>query len=343
MDNLATTVSAWLRQAWRHALTARARLEGKAFHCRALAGRSEINICINSDLTVSCNCHDVDGTGHIGDLTRQSLAECFSGTTADRFRRQLAAGRLPIANCARCCDLRMVDRSVACRLADRHRLPRFVMVENTSACNLRCVSCPRTTVRNLRRKLFMSLDDVRLVAEQLSEVGVRRVAYLNLGEPFLSRTIRQELEIIRQENPGIEINTSTNALVIDSEDKRRAALLIDRMQVSLDGVSQETVTRYQRGSDFERAYCNMRALVSYRDRRGASRPLIIWKYLLFRWNESPRHVAQALQLARQANVDRILFERTVSPFYGIPYRSYLGLHRRLGQAVMGDRLVLLRR
>ena len=343
MDNLTTNVSAWLRNLRRCHLSAKARLLGKAFACDALAGNSEINICINSDLTVSCNCHDVDGTGHIGDLNRQSLAECLSGSAADRFRRRLAQGRLPIPNCARCCDLRIVSKSEADRCVQEHQLPSFVMLENTSACNLRCTSCPRTTIRGLRAKPSMSLDDVQRVAGELKACRIERVAYLNLGEPFLSKNIRRELEIIRRENPEITINTSTNGIVIDSDEKRDAALLMDTMQVSIDGINQQMVTRYQRGSDFAKAYGNMKALVAHRDARAASRPTVIWKYLLFWWNDRKEYLAQAIEMAREARVDGILFEKTVSPFYAVPVRSYFGFHKNLGEDNgSGNRLVRLR-
>lgn len=342
MDNLTTTVSAGLRKLRQAYRVAKTRLSGKAFLCEALAGNSQINLCINSDLTVSCNCHDVDGSGHIGDLNRQSLEACLAGPVADRFRRQLADGRLPIPMCARCCDLRVIDKSRAARSVDQRRLPDFLMVENTSACNLRCTSCPRTTIRGLRAKPSMSLDDVRKVADELAACGVKQIAYLNLGEPFLSRQIFRELEIIREANPGIVINTSTNGLVIDSDAKRDAALLMDKMQVSIDGISQRMVARYQRGSDFSRAYENMKALVEYRDARGARRPTIIWKYLLFWWNDRKQYLERAIDMAKAANVDGILFEKTVSPFYAVPVRSYLGLHNRIGEDAGGDRFVRLR-
>ena len=53
------------------------------------------------------------------------------------------------------------------RLAEGRRLPTFVQVENTSACNLRCLSCPRERILRLRRRQSMSLDDVRRVAEEI--------------------------------------------------------------------------------------------------------------------------------------------------------------------------------
>lgn len=331
MGNLSVKVSAGLRRIRRSYLTTKARLRGKAFFCAALAGGSEVNLCINSDLTVSCTCHDVDGTGHLGDLARDSLPAILSGPTAKRFREELARGRLPTPLCSRCGDLRTVRRDEAGRLVDRHRLPTFVMVENTSACNLRCTSCPRDQIRRLRAKVSMSLDDVRRVAQELSETGITRVGYLNLGEPFLSKRIGQELEILREVNPGIWITTSTNALLIDSDEKREAALLLDRVQISLDGIDQRMAAKYQRGMDFERAYRNMRSLVEHRNARGLDRPLIVWKYLLFRWNERKEHLQAAVRMGREAGVDKVFFEKTVSPVWGLPWRYYLGLLDGLGE------------
>jgi len=51
----------------------RAKITGQKYYCHALAGESEYNLTINSDLTVSCNCQDYNGSGHIGDLKTDSL------------------------------------------------------------------------------------------------------------------------------------------------------------------------------------------------------------------------------------------------------------------------------
>jgi pyruvate-formate lyase-activating enzyme len=308
-----------------------------------LAGNSKINIAINSDLTVSCVCHDGDGSAHIGDLKRESLAEVFAGETAERFRTQLSAGRLPTPFCARCVDLCTLPRDEARQAAQEYRLPGFVMMENTSACNLRCRSCPRPAIRRLRSQASMSLADVEAVARQLQEAGVRQIAYLNYGEPFLSAHIRQELEIVRRINPGLRINTSTNGMFLDSDEKREAALLVDEMQVSLDGISQTMVNKYQRGMDFERTRRNLKALVEYRDARGMTRPVIVWKYILFWWNDRRQYLEQAVEMARAAGVDRILFEPTLSPIYGVSLRYRLGLLAGIGRPCGTGFEVVLRR
>ena len=330
MIHWTATASALLRRIRRRYLELKAKSQGKAFFCAALAGRSQFNVCINSDLTVSCNCHDVDGTGHIGDLNRESLDEILSGPTAQRFREELGRGRLPIPQCSRCWDLVTAPKHEAPRMAQKSHLPKFIQVENISVCNLRCASCPRTQIRQLRRKPAMSPDDMQRVAEAIREIGVSAVGFVNLGEPFLSKNVRRELEILRESNPDLVINTSTNGMPIDTDEKREAALLLDKMQISLDGVDQRMAERYQRDIDFEKVHANMRALVEYRDARGLTRPHITWKYLLFRWNDRKEYLRKAIDMARDAGVDEIVFEKTVSPFYGVSWRYYLGLLKDVG-------------
>src|SRR5688572_29960663 len=88
-----------------------ARLKGQRFACRALAGESEYNLTINCDLTVSCNCQDYDGSGHIGDLNKNSFEEVFFGRAAQSLREGLAKGKLPIKSCTRCGDLMRVPKN----------------------------------------------------------------------------------------------------------------------------------------------------------------------------------------------------------------------------------------
>ena len=49
-----------------------------------------------------------------------------------------------------------------------------------------------------------------------------------------------------------------------------------------------------------------------------------------------------MELAREAGVDELWFEKTVSPFYGLPWRSHLGFNRDLGVDHGYARHVILR-
>src|SRR5215813_4483352 len=96
-----------------------AKLRGQRFYCRALAGESEYNTTVNCDLTVSCNCQDYNGSGHLGDLEKNSFREIFFGPVAQKFRESLAEGKIPIPTCARCGDLARVPKHSVRVLPDR--------------------------------------------------------------------------------------------------------------------------------------------------------------------------------------------------------------------------------
>ena len=340
MENLAVKASSLIRKIGATLLTTKAQFCRQGFVCKSLQGSAELGVCVNSDLTLSCGYRDLDGSGHVGDLHEQSFKDAFLGPTAQSFREQLAVGRIPTPNCTRCMHLRAVSKPEALRLLAHVAMPKAVMLENTSVCNLHCLSCRRDTVKQMRKRRRMSLDDVRKVAEDLERIGVKEITFHHLGEPFLSNRLLDELTIIRDRNPNLRLVVSTNGMLVDTDQKREAALLFDHIQFSLDGVDQNMATRYQRGIEFDRVLQNLKDLVAYRGER--NHPRIVWKYLLFRWNERREYLLRAMELAREARVDELWFEKTVSPFYGLPWRSHLGFNRDLGVARGYARHVILR-
>jgi len=316
----------------------------ESFYCRALAGESNFNICINSDLTVSCNCQDFDGLGRIGDLNDQTFEQIFNGAIAHNFRETLAAGNFPIPICAHCEDLMTAPKANIDNFLTNYRLPhKGIMLENTALCNLRCHMCKRESLLQLRKKrLNLSLDEVDKVALLLREHNIKSLYFFNLGEPFLPANVYDQISIIRKHNPDIRIITSTNGQLLDREDKLEAALLMDYIYISLDGVSQETVGKYQVGGSFEKAYQNMLNLCELKRQRGKTTPIVEWKYVVFRWNDKPEHIRKAHQLAEKAAVDLIAFYPGSTTPLSRSYRwLYHPFFKKLGENVNGGRIVNL--
>src|SRR5882724_3653379 len=343
-----------------------ARVRGQGFYCSALHGESDYNITINSDLTVSCNCQDYDGSGHIGDLKKDSFEKIFYGPVAQNFREQLARGKFPIKTCARCGELRRIAKSKipaeflngsgtsaatparpAAKAGNSEwptvRLPyRGMLLENTVNCNIDCLGCDRGSAALIRRQRQMSMEDLSRMADLVHELGLQQVFYLNLGEPFLSPNIGQELPLLRNRNPNCRIVISTNGIILNSDAKREAAMSASHLFFSIAGVDDEMLKKYEKLGSFEKAYQNMKALVDYRNARGLSRPLIEWKYLLFNWNDRRRTIERAIEMAREARVDAISFWPTNNPYYGYSWRYRLGMLNHVGDATWKGREVDLR-
>jgi MoaA/NifB/PqqE/SkfB family radical SAM enzyme len=345
-------------------LSARAR--GQGFYCSALHGESDYNITINSDLTVSCNCQDYDGSGHIGDLKKDSFEKIFYGPVAQNFREQLAQGKFPIKTCARCGELRRIAKSKIpaeflngsgkSAAAPTHpaakagnsewppvRLPyRGMLLENTVNCNIDCLGCDRGSAALIRRQRQMSLEDLTRMADLVRDLGLQQVFYLNLGEPFLSPNIGQELPLLRNRNPNCRIVISTNGIILNSDMKREAAMSASHLFFSIAGVDDEMLKKYEKLGSFDKAYQNMKALVDYRNAKGLSQPLIEWKYLLFNWNDRRRTIERAIEMAKEARVDAISFWPTNNPYYGFSWRYRLGMLNHVGEATWKGREVDLR-
>ena len=357
-------VSDLVRKVMRRYIEWSARLKGQRFYCRSLGGESEYNLTINCDLTVSCTCQDYDGSGHLGDLNRNSFAEVFFGPVARRFREDLAKGKLPIRTCARCGDLVRVpkaqsravtglsggdakpqavtgttrpasaaERDLDCQVyaGPKPRLPyRGMLLENTVRCNIDCIGCDRQSAARIRTTQQMDLAKLSRMADLVNELRLEQLFYLNLGEPFLSPNIGSELSLLRSKNPECRIIISTNGIILNTDAKREAALNASHIYFSIAGVNDLMLKKYEHYGSFQKAYENLKALVAYRDARDLTQPVLEWKYLLFNWNDHPQAIAQAIDLAKAAGVDTISFWPTCNPFYGFSFRYALGRLNHIG-------------
>ena len=294
-------------------MIAKAKLLGCGFYCNTLAGKSNYNISINADMTVSCNCHDRNGTAKIGDLRTQNFSEIFSGKIATNFRRQLSRGVLPIDWCVSCFELKMVDKREAAQQITVFNNPEHIMVENTSVCNLACTSCSRVIYDRTRQKKWLEPADIVKVALEAQTLGLKSISFNKLGEPFLSMRINDEVTTILKYNPDLEIRCHTAGLAMNTPEKLEAALKMKHLYVSIHGISTKMCNRYQHGQDFDKAFANMVELVKLRNERGKLFPVVIWMYVVFRWNDRAAYLNYAHQLCKQHGIDYLLLAPAISP------------------------------
>ena len=228
-------------------------------------------------------------------------------------------------------------------VAPKPHLPdRGIMLENTVRCNVDCIGCAREGAANIRTSKQMTLAELTQMGELVARLGMKQLFYLNLGEPFLSPNICQELPILRRQNPDCRIVVSTNGVLLNTDAKREAALSLSHILFSVHGINHEMLDRYMRRSNFEKAYEAMKAMVAYRDARGQKLPLLEWKYVIFNWNDHPKTIARAIEMAREIGVDIISFWPTHNPFYGSSWRWHLGQFNRVGDKCWKGREVILR-
>lgn len=153
-------------------------------------------------------------------------------------------------------------------------LPVWLGIETTSHCNLSCVMCPQPRMARPKRHiddgLFRSLID--------QAAGHVVFAWLHLfGEPLMNPRFPQLVAYAREHGGGMGLGTSTNCTLLrgDMVDKT-AALPLDVLLLSIDGVRAESYARIRVKGQFEAVLENVDQFA----RAWARRPP----------DERPRHV-----------------------------------------------------
>lgn len=129
------------------------------FICNVLSGLSTYDLSVNADMTVSCGCM-LRKAGQIRDLRKQTLQEIYSSEYVANLRKKMYDGFLPSVSCfMRCIELKQVPSSLAKYYLTNYSVPKGIMFENTSICNMRCKSCYNAYIDHST----VSLEDTKKV------------------------------------------------------------------------------------------------------------------------------------------------------------------------------------
>jgi wyosine [tRNA(Phe)-imidazoG37] synthetase (radical SAM superfamily) len=178
--------------------------------------------------------------------------------------------------------------------------PFVLRIEPTNTCNLRCPLCLCGNGRDTRKKGFISIEDFRAIFEHAGRSAI--ITRLDgLGESTLHPQIFDLIRIAKSNRTSVVMHTNFNTPVCaDPEPFLDCGL--DRLVVSVDGMSQATHSQYRVGGDVEVVIERLRRLVAARRQRGQKRPIIEMQTVDFAFNreEQPR----LRQLSREIGADR---------------------------------------
>ena len=129
-------------------------------------------------------------------------------------------------------------------------LPASMSIEPTTACNLGCPECPSGLKQFTRPTGKLDLDLHKTLLSQIKST-VFYINYYFQGEPFLHPRFLELIKDAKREN--IYTATSTNGHFIDfKKAKEIVASGLDRLIISVDGLTQETYEQYRINGSLEK-------------------------------------------------------------------------------------------
>jgi len=154
----------------------------------------------------------------------------------------------------------------------------WVQVEPTTACNARCLYCPRTVLGDTWEDRFLPLPRFRALLPALARAGHAHLQ--GWGEPLLHPDFLDMVRLAKA--AGVRVGTTTNAMLLS--EARIAGLLdagLDVLAVSLAGVGPEN-DRVRTGTRAARVLEALDAVAAAKARRGLERPSVHVAYMLLR-------------------------------------------------------------
>lgn len=179
--------------------------------------------------------------------------------------------------------------------------PVSVSIEPTTSCNLRCPECP-SGLRSFSRETGMLKPDFfKRTIDELSDHLWYLLFYFQ-GEPYLHPDFLDMIHYASQRN--IYTATSTNAHFLDDETARKTVESgLDRLIISIDGVTQEVYELYRKGGQLEKVLEGTRNVVRWKKQLHSSTPHLIFQFLVIAGNE--HQLKQVKELAKATGVDEL--------------------------------------
>lgn len=179
--------------------------------------------------------------------------------------------------------------------------PESLQLELTSACDARCIHCPRQEMD--RAVAAMPLPLFQRIIEQAAELKVPRIVPNGYGEILVLKNAAAYLEFIRRQRHQFDISINTNGFRLTDE---KINLFIDHtvklLNVNIDGATAATAEAVRPRLKFDEIERNLHRFLEIRSRRGAKYPTLLVGMVVFEVN---RHETEAFVARWQGVADRI--------------------------------------
>ncbi|WP_043630719.1 radical SAM protein [Desulfovibrio sp. TomC] len=202
---------------------------------------------------------------------------------------------------------------------------RQLVIEPTCICNLQCNGCmqSRHDISESRDSNFLDLDFVDKWLSA-SPHSVEAIRLYNYGETFLHTGAIDFIRKTKQKKPSLTIDVATNGLKLDTPQKRINLVRsgVDILYFSIHGGREASIQNYMTNAF---SYSKILEIIADLTRLKAiyktNNPKLVWKYLLFSWNDSADEIKEAMDQAWRVGINDMVF---VVPGYPSPSPIFQG-------------------
>ncbi|HEX05016.1 MAG TPA: radical SAM protein, partial [Bacteroidetes bacterium] len=220
-------------------------------------------------------------------------------------------------------------------------LPTMLMVEPTTACQLKCPHCPTGRGDLSRPDGRMPLENFRALYDSLNPAPIRLQLW-NQGEPLVHPEIHGIIRHATTAGSRVVLSTNVEALANQRTAEAIVRSGLHTLILSLDGASAESHVKYRVGGKWDRVERGVRNVAEAKAGLGLKYPVLQWQFLLFKHNLHERD--EAMKLAKEWGADEIVFKTVqLESFEREDGEQWLPDDERLRRYVLKDNKWVLKR
>lgn len=200
-----------------------------------------------------------------------------------------------------------------------------VRLEASTACQLKCPSCP-TTAGSIHKALgtgFLKLEDFKNFLED--EPQLRSIELSNWGEIFLNPDLLSIMEyaslhgVTLSATNGVNLNNVSLATLEGLVKYKFGAITC-----SIDGATEETYRLYRKGGSLSTVLENIKRLNEFKEKYSSSAPQLVWQFVAFKHNEHEILEAKAIANSlRMKFVLKLAWDTENAPTAQSPYADLI--------------------
>ncbi len=129
----------------------------------------------------------------------------------------------------------------------------------TNKCNLKCKHC--CTSCSIEKENFLETSQLKMIIDSIKELNPKSLVITG-GEPLVRDDFKEIIEYIKYKAPHIKLILSTNGTLINNENLDFIVGNFDKIDISIDGVDEETCSITRGKGVFNKVIKAVRALQS---------------------------------------------------------------------------------
>ncbi|MFH1744858.1 MAG: radical SAM/SPASM domain-containing protein [bacterium] len=193
-------------------------------------------------------------------------------------------------------------------------LPKWLIIEPISLCNLRCSTCPTGLGKTKRLKPSMTFDEFKKIIDEVRGY-VGKVVLFNYGEPFLNKELLKMIKYAVEAD--IRVKVSTNGHFFNDEKFCEEVVKsgLQHLIIALDGTDQETVEKTRPGANFSSIVQGFQNIRDAKRKLNSRLPKLELQFIIMRHNESQKEKMK--EFAKEWGVD-VYTEKAVGLYNNDP-------------------------